>query len=69
MSTQAQALREKYQTLRRKGALDIKFCFGPLAEETDESVCGSINEALDAIERGEYDDLPLLGDSGRRSQG
>jgi hypothetical protein len=68
MSTQAEILRNKYRTLQKGGALDIKFCFAPLAEETDESVCGSINEALDAIERGEYDELPLLGDS-RHSQG
>lgn len=65
MSTQAEILREKYRALRQAGARDIKFCFGPLAEETDESVCGSINEALDAIDRREYDDLPLVGDSRR----
>lgn len=63
MKTQADILREKYAALRERGALDIKFCFGPLAEETSESVCGSINEALDAIFRGEYEDLPLVGDS------
>lgn len=57
MSTQAELLREKYRALQAAGALDIKFCFGPLAEETDESVCASINEALDAIGRGEYSDL------------
>ena len=37
MSTQAEILKEKYRALQAKGALDIKFCFGPLAEETDES--------------------------------
>jgi hypothetical protein len=68
MSTQAEILREKYRTLQKEGAYDIKFCFAPLLEETDESVCGSINEALDAIKRGEYDELPLFGDS-RRMQG
>lgn len=36
--------------------------------KVEESVRDSINEALDAIERGEYDELPLLGDS-RHSQG
>jgi hypothetical protein len=69
MSTQAEILREKYRQLQMAGASDIKFCFGPLQEETDESVCASINGALDAIERGEYDEMPLLGDSRRRSQG
>jgi hypothetical protein len=69
MSTQAEVLKEKYRALQAKGALDIKFCFGPLAEETDESVCASINEALDAIERGEYSDLPPLGDSRRQNKG
>ena len=55
MSTQAELLREKYRALQAAGALDIKFCFGPLAGGgTDETVCASINEALDAIERGEY---------------
>jgi hypothetical protein len=68
MSTQAEILREKYRVLQAGGLLDIKFCFGPLSEETDESVCGSINDALDAIERGEYDEMPLLGDSRRRPQ-
>lgn len=63
MSTQAEVLREKWRGLKKEGALDIKFCFGPLAEETDESVCASINEALDAIAAGEYSDLPPLGDS------
>lgn len=65
MSTQADILKQKYEELRSHGARDIKFCFGPLAEETVESVCASINEALDAIVRGEYDDLPSLGDSRR----
>jgi hypothetical protein len=65
MSTQADILREKYAALQAKGALDIKFCFGPLAEETSESVCASINEALDAVAAGEYDTLPSLGDSRR----
>jgi hypothetical protein len=65
MTTQAEVLKGKYHALRQAGALDIKFCFGPLSEETDESVCASINEALDAIERGEYGDLPPLGDSRR----
>ena len=69
MSTQAEILKEKYRALQAKGALDIKFCFGPLAEETDESVCASINEALDAIEHGEYSDLPPLGDSRRENKG
>lgn len=69
MSTQAKLLKEKYRALQAAGALDIKFCFGPLSEETDESVCASINEALDAVERGEYSDLPPLGDSRRNSQG
>jgi hypothetical protein len=63
MSTQAELLREKHRALQAAGALDIKFCFGPLAEETEESVCASINEALDAIKAGEYSELPLLGDS------
>ena len=67
MSTQAEILREKYRSLQEAGALDIKFCFAPLAEETEESVCGSINEALDAIARGEYEELPLLGDSRRKA--
>jgi hypothetical protein len=62
---QAEILREKYRILREHGALDIRFCFAPLAEETVESVCGSINEALDAIERGEYEELPPFGDSHR----
>jgi hypothetical protein len=66
MSTQAEILRGKYDALRQAGARDIKFCFAPLAEETVESVCQSINEALDAIDRGEYEPLPLLGDSRRR---
>jgi hypothetical protein len=65
MGTQAEILRDKYRALQSDGALDIKFCFAPLAEETDESVCGSINEALDAISRGEYVDLPSLNDSRR----
>ena len=65
MSTQAEILRRRYRKLQGDGVLDIKFCFAPLAEETDESVCGSINEALDAIERGEYDEAPLIGDSRR----
>ena len=67
MSTQAEILREKYSALQAAGARDIKFCFGPLSEETDESVCGSINAALDAIYAGEYSDLPALGDSKRPS--
>lgn len=65
MSTQAEVLREKYRALQAAGALDIKFCFGPLSEETDESVCASINQALDAIKSGEYSDLPSLNDSRR----
>lgn len=69
MSTQAETLKAKWAALQAKGALDIKFCFGPLAEETDESVCASINEALDAIEHGEYSDLPPLGDSRRHNNG
>lgn len=69
MSTQAEQLKEKYRALREKGALDIKFCFGPLAEETDESVCASINEALDAFQRGEYSDLRSLNDSRRGNRG
>ena len=48
---------------RSRWALDIKFCSRAPSEETDESVCASINEALDAIERGEYSDLPPLRDS------
>jgi hypothetical protein len=64
--TQAEILREKYRVLQEAGALDIKFCFAPLAEETDESVCASINQALDAITRGEYEELPVLGDSRRQ---
>lgn len=68
MTTQAEILRDKYEALRKKGALDIKFCFAPLAEETLETVCGSINEALDLIERGEYEELPVLGDSRRRER-
>jgi len=63
MTTQAEILREKWRALQESGARDIKFCFGPLAEETEESVCESINEALDAIAAGEYSDLPPLGDS------
>jgi hypothetical protein len=66
MSTQAEILREKYGALQKGGALDIKFCFAPLSEETDESVCASINEALDAIGRDAYEELPLLGDSRRK---
>ena len=66
MSTQAEILREKYRKLQEAGAQDIKFCFAPLAEETDESVCVSINEALDAIARGEYDEISPLGESRRK---
>lgn len=68
MSTQAELLKEKWRALQGAGALDIKFCFGPLSEETDESVCASINEALDAIDRGEYSDLPPLRDSHRANR-
>lgn len=62
MSTQAEILKAKYGALREAGAMDIKFCFGPLAEETSESVCAAINEALDAIARQAYQELPLVGD-------
>jgi hypothetical protein len=65
MSTQAETLREKWRELQKAGAVDIKFCFGPLAEETEESVCASLNEALDAIKAGEYSELPPLGDARR----
>lgn len=68
MSTQAALLKEKWRALQAEGARDIKFCFGPLAEETEESVCASINEALDAIKAGEYSELPPLGDARRRRQ-
>lgn len=68
MSTQAEILKEKWRTLQEAGALDIKFCFGPLLEETDESVCASINEALDAVERKKYSDLKPLGDSRRSTK-
>jgi hypothetical protein len=64
--TQAQILTEKYRALQEEGALDIKFCFAPLEEETVESVCGSINEILDAIKMGAYHDLPALGESRRQ---
>lgn len=65
MSTQAEILKEKWRTLQGAGARDIKFCFAPLSEETDESVCASINEVLDAIKAGEYSDLPPVGDKKR----
>jgi hypothetical protein len=63
MSTQAEMLREKWRALQETGARDIKFCFGPLGEETEESVCGSINQALDAINNDAYSEMPPLGDS------
>lgn len=65
MTTQAQILKEKWRALQETGALDIKFCFAPLSEETDESVCESINQVLDAIKGGEYEDLPAVGDKHR----
>jgi hypothetical protein len=65
MSTQAELLKEKYRALQAAGALDIKFCFGPLAEQTDESVCASINQALDAILADQYSELPAVGKSRR----
>ena len=65
MSTQAETLREKWRLLQEKSALDIKFCFGPLAEETEESVCASLNEVLDDVLADDYAELPSLGDSRR----
>jgi hypothetical protein len=66
MRTQAETLRKRYAALRKKGVKDIKFVFGPLAGETTESVCGSINEFLDAVEREEYVEIPQLGNARRR---
>jgi len=63
MSTQAEILARRYAELQKKGVMDIKFQFAPLGAETVEGVCGSVNEALDAMERGDLDDLPPLGDS------
>jgi hypothetical protein len=65
MSTQAKILKERYAALRKQGVKDIKFVFAPLQGETMESVCGSVNELLDAIEREEYHETPELGDSRR----
>lgn len=65
MSTQAEILRTRYRDMRERGVLDLKISFAPLAEETTESVCGSINEALEAIESGEFHDLLPMGDSRR----
>ena len=69
MTAQAHLLREKYHALQERGVSDIKFCFAPLAEETVESVCELVNEALDAVEAREYDELPALGDSRRPNKG
>lgn len=65
MSTQAEALREKYRALQATGARDIKFCFGPLCEETEEDVFESVSTALDAITAGAYSELPPIGDARR----
>lgn len=60
MSTQADILRKRYAALRKQGTTDMKFVFAGLRGETVESVCGSVNEFLDAVQHGEYDDCPEL---------
>lgn len=65
MSAQVELLKQKFETLKQAGLEDIKFIFGPLSERTTDDVCASVNEALDAIERGDYEDAPELGDSRR----
>lgn len=65
MSTQVERLKQKFDELKRSGLEDIKFIFGPLSEKTRDDVCSSINEALDAVDREEYEEVSELGDSRR----
>ena len=65
MSAQTELLKQKFDELKRTGLEDIKFIFGPLSERTRDDVCASINEALDAVTREDYEELPEPGDSRR----
>jgi len=58
MSEQEKKLRETYETLKKKGLIDIKFSFAPLQERTKEQVCESVNDALQAIIGGKVEDFP-----------
>jgi hypothetical protein len=63
MTTQVEALKLRFEELKKTGLRDVKFIFGPLAERTKEDVCGSVNQVLDALESHEYDDFPGIQDS------
>ncbi len=65
MSAKAELLQQRYEKLKEEGLIDIKFAFGSLSEATLDEVCGSINAALDAVERKDYVEFPRVGDSSR----
>jgi len=65
MTTQLDLLRKRFEDQQKDGLLDLKFVFGSLEEATLEEVCGEVNDLLDAIDRGEYEDSPAIGDSRR----
>jgi hypothetical protein len=65
---QAARLRQRYDEMRRDGVIDFKFTPRPdVSDCTLEEVCRSLNEALDAVDRGDTEEMLPLGD-GRRSK-
>jgi len=57
LGPEATKLEERFARMKRAGLLDIKISFGDLGEATLEDVCKCVNEALDAIENGETEDI------------
>lgn len=58
---------EKCQTaLCERGVKDVKFQFGMVSEKSLSQLASDAADALEAVNSGEYKDLPPLGDTARR---
>lgn len=51
--------------LEKRGVRDVKFFFGALSEKPLTQLGSDVADALDAVNQGNFVDLPLIGDSVR----
>lgn len=66
LASEMDRLEARFKVMQRDGLLDFQFTVDPRGPtSTVEQLAAELNECLDAIDRGEYDDLVPLGDSHR----
>lgn len=57
MNTNCNKLASRFESLKAKGLIDVKFYVRSPKEATSEQICQEVNNLYDAIDRGEFAEM------------